>query len=65
VYKPPPAPPGKNYLPTHVAPEAYGKKKNETFAKIKQEVEERIAKVAAKKERCAQPVGCCRRVRPR
>ena len=51
VYKPPPAPPGKSYLPTFIAPEAYGKKKTSNFTAIVQEVEERMAKVAAKKER--------------
>ena len=51
VYKPPPAPPGKSYLPTFQAPEAYGKKKDQTYANIAKEVEEKMAKIAAKKER--------------
>lgn len=51
LYKPPPAPPGKSYLPTFIAPEAYGKKKNESFATIRQEAEQKVAREAAKKEK--------------
>ena len=47
-FKLPPPPPQKSYLPTFVAPQAYGKKKVESnAARVKREVAERMAKLAA------------------
>ena len=45
-----PKPPQKSYLPTFIAPEAYGKKMGE-HARIKREVQEQVAKTFAAKEK--------------
>lgn len=45
-------PPQKSYLPTFAAPEAYGKKKGESsFARIAAEVEQKMTRIAAEKEK--------------
>ena len=53
LYKPPPAPPGKSYLPTFAAPEAYGKKKQvvDKQKSIMKAAQQQIAKEAAQKEK--------------
>jgi hypothetical protein len=56
AYKPPKAPPGKSYLPTHLSPEAYGKKKvwgtsAANAAAQSQSREEKLAKARKEKEK--------------
>ena len=46
-----PPPNKKSYMPTFMAPEAYGKKKDPVRIQIEKEVQEHVARMAAKKER--------------
>ena len=51
-YRPPPAPNKKSYLPSFIAPEAYGKKKQvKSTEEARKEAAEAIAKREAKKKR--------------
>lgn len=50
AFRSPPQPPQKSYLPLHIAPTAYGRKKGDSTAmRIKREVVEQIARVNAQR----------------